>query len=83
MTDSSSDIAKVRESFSGLSRALSQVLAQWGSSFSSELYLLHCPMAFKGQGADWIQTHQAVENPYFGDRMFACGEVKETLHQSH
>jgi len=60
MTDSSSDIAKVRESFSGLSRALSQVLAQWGSSFSSELYLLHCPMAFKGQGADWIQTHQAV-----------------------
>ena len=83
MTDSSSDIAKVRESFSPLSRALSQVLAQWGSSFSSELYLLHCPMAFKGQGADWIQTHQAVENPYFGDRMFACGEVKETLHQSH
>lgn len=83
MTDSSSDLAKVRESFSPLSRALSQVLAQWGSSFSSELYLLHCPMAFKGQGADWIQTHQAVENPYFGDRMFACGEVKETLHQSH
>jgi Cu(I)/Ag(I) efflux system membrane fusion protein len=83
MTDSSSDIAKVRESFSPLARALSQVLAQWGSSFSSELYLLHCPMAFKGQGADWIQTHQAVENPYFGDRMFACGEVKETLHQSH
>jgi Cu(I)/Ag(I) efflux system membrane fusion protein len=83
MTDSSSDLAKVRESFSPLSRALSQVLAQWGSSFSSELYLLHCPMAFKGQGADWIQAHQAVENPYFGDRMFACGEVKETLHQSH
>lgn len=82
LSESSSDPGKCREAFSPLSLALSETLVRWGSSSSSNLYLLHCPMAFKGQGADWIQAHEAIENPYYGGRMFACGEVKETLHES-
>ena len=42
-------------------------------------YVVHCPMAFSGKGADWISGKPAVENPYFGDAMFDCGTVTDTL----
>lgn len=33
-------------------------------------------MAFDDKGGDWITAEPKIENPYFGDRMFACGEIK-------
>ena len=45
------------------------------------LYKLNCPMAFDYQGADWLQTHRDVENPYFGSQMFRCGSVKTVLQE--
>jgi len=45
------------------------------------LYKLNCPMAFDFQGADWLQTHRDVENPYFGSQMFRCGSVKTVLQE--
>ena len=44
-----------------------------------ELYLVHCPMAFDNAGGDWLSREPIVENPYFGSRMFSCGDVVETL----
>ncbi|MDF3129445.1 efflux RND transporter periplasmic adaptor subunit [Kiritimatiellaeota bacterium B1221] len=46
---------------------------------SAPLYRMHCPMANEDKGADWLQASEDLRNPYFGDMMLRCGEVKETL----
>ena len=43
------------------------------------LFAIFCPMAFEGKGAYWISDSKTVQNPYFGSKMPACGEVKEEL----
>ncbi|MNG29248.1 hypothetical protein D3C84_1146450 [compost metagenome] len=45
----------------------------------AELYVHYCPMAFDNKGAVWISTTKEVRNPYFGEKMLKCGEVKETI----
>lgn len=42
------------------------------------LHEMHCPMAFGGKGASWLQkSPNEVQNPYFGAKMPHCGdEVK-------
>ena len=44
-----------------------------------KLYLTHCPMARDGKGANWLSEFAEIKNPYFGDQMLECGEVKEEL----
>jgi len=36
-------------------------------------------MAFGNKGADWLSEKDEVLNPYFGDMMLRCGEVKGEL----
>jgi len=36
-------------------------------------------MAFDNRGASWIQSQEEINNPYFGETMLRCGEVKEVL----
>ena len=43
------------------------------------MYIVHCPMAFDYEGADWLSAEPAILNPYFGDEMRSCGTVKEDL----
>lgn len=42
------------------------------------MHEMHCPMAFGGKGASWLQkSPDEVQNPYFGAKMPHCGdEVK-------
>jgi len=49
------------------------------SSQTSALYLEFCPMAFDNKGAFWISETKEIRNPYFGDAMLTCGEVKKEL----
>ena len=35
-------------------------------------------MAFDNKGAEWLQVGTQVNNPYFGDQMLRCGEIRET-----
>lgn len=44
-----------------------------------KLYLTHCPMARDGKGASWLSEFAEIKNPYYGDEMLECGEVKEEL----
>jgi hypothetical protein len=46
------------------------------------LYLIHCPMAFSEQGADWIQDTDKIANPFYATEMKKCGSVTETLTTS-
>ncbi len=73
------DILEVRKGFGVLSKAMIHAFHLFDSGMDQPLYVYHCPMAFKGEGGDWIQMKQGVENPYFGSSMFTCGELKETL----
>ncbi len=38
-----------------------------------------CPMAFNNVGAYWLSDTSAIANPYFGSKMFDCGEIKDSL----
>ncbi len=41
------------------------------------LYLMHCPMVYDDRGADWLQNHPDLLNPYFGAMMLRCGVTKD------
>lgn len=44
-----------------------------------DLFVVHCPMAFDDQGGDWLSPAPTVLNPYYGDAMLTCGNLKDTL----
>lgn len=46
---------------------------------SGEVYVEYCPMALNDKGASWLSNEKDIKNPYFGDAMLTCGEVKETI----
>lgn len=46
---------------------------------SGALYVQYCPMANEGGGGYWLAAEKEVRNPYYGDEMLNCGEVKETI----
>ncbi|TKC01850.1 DUF3347 domain-containing protein [Pedobacter cryotolerans] len=46
---------------------------------SGEIYVEYCPMALNDKGAAWLSNQKEIRNPYFGESMMTCGEVKETL----
>ena len=45
-------------------------------------YKQYCPMADSDKGAYWLSKEKQVLNPYFGDKMLKCGEVKETINNN-
>lgn len=47
---------------------------------SGELYVEYCPMALNDKGASWLSNNKEIRNPYFGESMMNCGEVKETIN---
>lgn len=46
---------------------------------AGEVYVEYCPMALNDKGAFWLSNQKEIRNPYFGESMMTCGEVKETL----
>ncbi|PST85105.1 hypothetical protein C7T94_03050 [Pedobacter yulinensis] len=69
----SKDLAVQRQAFAGLSKEMIAMVKLAGTG--TPLYVQHCPMAKKS----WLNENKAVENPYYGSEMFACGSVTETL----
>ncbi|MFT3828863.1 MAG: hypothetical protein QM691_04060 [Opitutaceae bacterium] len=62
------DLSSARKAFKQLSaRAVALARDQPG------YFIAHCSM-FPG-GADWVQTTDAVSNPYWGKSMPRCGEI--------
>ncbi len=67
-----------REAFSVLGNEITKVLST-AHIASGKIYKQYCPMAFDFKGAYWLSTEKAIRNPYFGDAMLECGEVKEEI----
>lgn len=76
---SAAAIDGARTSFGALSESMIRVARRFGAPDEKPVYLFHCDMAFKGKGADWLQTVKVTGNPFFGSAMFSCGELKETI----
>ena len=70
------DLEEFRKSFEPLTRAMIQAVESFGGEPVGEVYVMNCPMAFDFEGSDWLQTDDAVRNPYFGAAMLRCGEVR-------
>lgn len=75
---SSGDIEIQRRAFSTLSDNLYKSIKAFGLG-GKEAFYDYCPMAFDDEGAYWLSDEKEIKNPYFGDKMLTCGEVKETL----
>ena len=46
---------------------------------SGSMIVQYCPMANDGNGGYWLASETEIRNPYYGDEMLNCGEVKETI----
>lgn len=73
-----SDIENQRTAYYDLSKEIISRLKATGME-KGELYVEYCPMAFNDKGASWVSSSKEIRNPYFGEKMMACGEVKETI----
>jgi Cu(I)/Ag(I) efflux system membrane fusion protein len=71
-------IEPARLKFAVLSEEIVVVLARFGMS-EGPLYKAWCPMAFDNRGASWVQSEEEISNPYFGEMMLRCGEIKQVL----
>ena len=76
--ETSTDIEAQRKAFSSLSENLYKSIKAYGLGGTTAYYEF-CPMAFNDQGAFWLSKEEKIRNPYFGDKMLTCGEVKEKL----
>jgi hypothetical protein len=74
----SSDIEIQRKGFSTLTDNLYKSIKAFGLG-GKEAFYDYCPMAFDNEGAYWLSDNDEIRNPYFGDKMLTCGEVREKL----
>lgn len=75
---SSTDLSQQRTSFTALSNDVIKLFKQSELS-SGSIYVQYCPMANEGEGGYWLSSKEEIMNPYYGDEMLHCGEVKETI----
>lgn len=71
------DVEEQRKHFESLSDNLIEAVEYFGV-VENTIYRQYCPMAFRDKGAYWLSGEKEIRNPYFGDMMLTCGEVKET-----
>lgn len=74
---SGQSIDNQRKAFVELSREM--VRANKAFGVDEVLYIVFCPMANNDEGAYWLSEVEEVLNPYYGDMMLHCGEVKGTI----
>ena len=72
------DIEKQRMLFSNLSNEMIAQVKAAGLK-NGEVYVEYCPMALNDKGAFWLSNKKEIRNPYYGESMMDCGEIKETL----
>lgn len=73
------DLAGARTAFYPFSLAALETVRRLGPAGPAPLREAFCPMARDDQGAPWLQSAEAVENPYFGSGMYRCGDIRETF----
>ena len=72
-----SDIKEQRDHFKHLTSHLISAVQLFG--VNEKVYVEFCPMADNNKGAYWMSKKEKVINPYFGEAMLTCGEVKQVI----
>ncbi|WP_051261781.1 efflux RND transporter periplasmic adaptor subunit [Desulfovibrio inopinatus] len=73
------DIETARTALKPFTQALTSALDEFGVITDKPVFELFCPMAFDNAGATWLWNEENVLNPYFGEAMLKCGEVKRAI----
>ncbi len=68
-----------RVHFSHISEALYCSIKSFGLETQDKIFTDYCPMAFEDRGAFWLSDAKEIRNPYFGDNMLTCGEIREVF----
>ncbi len=68
------DIKSARSAFALLSDEMLVLVKAFGLAEVGPIYELHCPMAFEGRGASWLQNNDQARNPYYGATMLKCAD---------
>ena len=76
--DENANLDKQRDHFKMLSDKLIEMVMNF-KSVNNQLYVQYCPMADNDKGAYWLSHQEQIKNPYFGDMMLKCGEVKQII----
>ncbi len=76
------ELEELQVAFEELSDELDRTLQDYPDPLVEPAYRVHCPMAFDGGGAAWLQTGREVSNPYFGGGMPRCGSVVGVIEGS-
>jgi len=71
------DIKEQRHHFKQLSTYLTKAIEMFG--INETVYQQFCPMADDNKGGFWLSKEAQILNPYFGDAMLKCGEVKQVI----
>jgi Cu(I)/Ag(I) efflux system membrane fusion protein len=66
-----------RNHFKQISASLIEALQVFG--INEKVFIAFCPMADGDKGAYWLSREEKVINPYFGNKMLTCGEVKQVI----
>jgi membrane fusion protein, copper/silver efflux system len=74
------DIEQLRNHFAMLSNVMIEMVESFGVS-KDKVFKDFCPMAMDDEGAYWLSEIEEIRNPYFGDAMMSCGEIKETYRK--
>ena len=72
-----SNIKEQRSHFKNLSLNLIKAIQIFG--INTKVFVEFCPMANNNKGAYWLSKEEKVINPYYGDKMLTCGEVKQVI----
>lgn len=75
---STKDIGELRKPFEKISNQLIMILKTFGA-MDKAIYIEHCPMVNSNKGADWLSLESEIMNPYYGEAMLKCGEVKQVI----
>ncbi len=73
------DIESARKVFALHSEQMLALAQRFGSPLDGPVYQAYCPMAFDNRGGTWLQDHEDILNPYFGDAMLRCGEIQAEI----
>lgn len=72
------DIEAQRTAYASLSNEFISLVKKSGLN-GGTLYVDFCPMAMNDKGAYWVSASKEIKNPYFGEKMMTCGEIKDTV----
>ena len=74
------NVKEAREALKGVSEAVVELVkaAPPDDPGLAPLYVAYCPMA----KARWLQTSKELANPYMGQEMPKCGEIKEEVRKA-